>query len=209
MNFEKENTGWRKSWQEGRTGWDLMGPHRLMPTVLERLRVEAGVQEKAKVFVPGCGRAHDAAFFAKEAFITKASDLSYDAIEAAKSLYKDQVGLTLAVEDVMTVSENEQFDIVFDRAMLCAMRPHQRKPYLDQVHSMLKPGAVFVGILFESVSIDENDGPPFALTQEMQRAMFLENYELVCWEHYRNQEPPKAILTEDLVIWRKKEKKAQ
>lgn len=193
---------WQKRWQDGTTAWDLGMAHPSMPELLECSHKLSDLQTGAHAYVPGCGRGHEGAFLAKAGFNVIAADFVEEAIAEAKMLYNSQPKLSFKVEDALVKQDKESFDLVFDRAMLCALQVANREAYLDAIYHRLKPGGLFLGILFSSLDDQVQKGPPFALSRDELWDLFSPSFSLVYCEQKKAQTLP-MIKSEWLVIWRK------
>ena len=89
-----------------------------------------------------------------------------------------------------------------DRAMLCALQPENREIYIENMIANLKPGGLFLGILFSEIEAGI-EGPPFALNREEITRLFLNNFSLVSWESHLKHDKPSFINSEYLCIWRR------
>ena len=190
---KNEQIFWRQRWQEGSTGWDLGGVH---PGLMEAMNLvqnihledhtQAAFQEEAgarprirKAYVPGCGRAHDVAWLAQFKSTSDelvwqqvvGADFAPEAIQDASALYGKVQGVSLRCEDVTVVPSEDRgaFDLVFDRAMLCALKPELRPAYMKAVVERLAPRGVHLVFLFDRIKPryeGENpreSGPPFEI----------------------------------------------
>jgi 2-polyprenyl-3-methyl-5-hydroxy-6-metoxy-1,4-benzoquinol methylase len=193
---------WQSRWQDGTTGWDLGMAHPSIAELLELSYKLAEVQPGFRAYVPGCGRGHEGAFLANAGFNVVAADFVEEAIAEAKMLYDDNTKLNFKVEDALIKQDKESFDLVFDRAMLCALQAANRQAYLDAVVHRLKPGGLFMGILFSSIDDQVEKGPPFALSRDELWDLFSPSFSLVYCEQKKAQTLP-IIKSEWLVIWRK------
>lgn len=157
-------TEWQRRWVGGRTGWDLGRPHQQCEAFVDYIRPRLG-SETAQVLVPGCGRGHEAAFFADKGYKVTAADYVDKATEAAKSLYDSLDNLQISTVDCLQAKSfsEGQFDLIVDRAMLCALEPQDRGRYLENCDSWLKPGGYFCTILFTQKTSEQDAGPPFRL----------------------------------------------
>ncbi len=195
---------WKERWASHRTPWDLEGPHPNIETLMMRLRQEAGLIS-GTVLVPGCGHGHDGAFFARQDFQTKGVDFVDDAIFAAKSLYDSVAGLSFAVADVLSGVESDTYDLIYDRAMLCALQPKNRRAYLHRMHDNLRQHGLFAGFIFQEVELSVGvKGPPFGFDESAFGELMGEFFTPITWERLKNIQSDSSIKSEWLTIWRKK-----
>ena len=164
---------------------------------------EAGLRPPAAIWVPGCGRGHEARFLAGRGFRVLGEDLVPSAIVEAKKL-PSHGELTFSVGDVLERPKEQEgsFDAVFDRAMLCALHEKYRSLYKESCFYRLKPGGFFMGILFKKVA-DEVKGPPFAVAFSELLSLWQEGFSLVALSERAAPYKEGVILEEYLVILRR------
>lgn len=213
---------WRELWQQGRTGWDIGGPHPGLERILNLAAhywLPSAPDACIRILVPGCGRSHDPAAIASrsirmsEAFAHKpieiiAADFAPEAIEAARKEYDDLQtdGLKFLVQDSLTDPPAEQlayFDFIFDRAMLCALIPENRLRYLSNCRKSLRPNGLFLSIPF--TTIERNDpgsaGPPFEIPiSEFATLMNATGLSMIHQEVFSGRKFPDIIKEEALTI---------
>ncbi len=158
---------WNALYKESRTGWDLSGPHPCLPDLVALAEGHVpGVlpsSEKLKsVLVPGCGYGHAADFFSKLGYSVVAVDLSELAIEQATKKYGGPNCKFIAGDFFAADFLKGKFDLVYDRAMYCALDADRRAAYFKKCTDLLKPNGSFLSILFHEIDpqLVEN-GPPF------------------------------------------------
>ena len=163
---------WESRYRESRTGWDLAGPHRYLNDLvalatanIPGLFDSAGGDPKT-VLVPGCGLGHAGAFFAtlpKGGCNVVSVDLSETAIQKASVQYGSPTCRFVAGDIFDLVLPIKEFDVIYDRAMYCALDVQTRSRYLEKCASLLKSGGVFMSILFAEIDGEKvEEGPPFA-----------------------------------------------
>jgi hypothetical protein len=134
-------------------------------------------------YVPGCGRAHDVAWLAQFKPTSDermwqqvvGADFAPEAIQEASTLYGQVPGVRLRCEDATVVPTEERgtFDLVFDRAMLCALKPELRPAYMKAVVERLAPRGVHLVFLFDRIKpryegeSPRESGPPFEIDLQL------------------------------------------
>ena len=112
-----------------------------------------------RVLLPGCGAAYEARAFAERGHDVLAIDFSAAALERARALLGDW-SRVLRHADFFADDLGAPFDIVYERAFLCALpRPHWPR-WAARVAEIVRPGGRVVGFFFRS---DDERGPPFGL----------------------------------------------
>jgi len=143
---------WDARFREGFTPWDAGG----VPAALREFltREPAG----RRVLVPGCGSGYEVQAFAAAGHDVVAIDFSPAAIEAARRVL-GELGHVLVQGDFFAHPLGE-FELVYERAFLCALpRPHWPR-WAARVAEVLRPGGRLAGFFFWS---DDERGPPFGL----------------------------------------------
>lgn len=198
--MNSDNEMWEERWRDGRTGWDLGAPH---PYLGDLWKLSLA-QPPARVWVPGCGRGHDAAALAKLGYDVLATDLSAIAIKEAQRCYPG-IGpsLRFEVSDLFETRASQfdgPFDYVYDRAMMCALPPGKQEAYLRVCASELKPGGKFCSILFSMISGKPTEGPPFEIDGLRSAELFSKGWKVLETKAVVPAPTPKSIREETLWI---------
>jgi len=157
-----EKEFWLGRWQEGTTPWDIGKAHPRIEEVGEVLK-DSGV---VRGLVPGCGNAHAGEWLRRKGYDVIAFDYVEEAIESARKTYPDFPKENLIVADALAgdAFEENRFEFIYDRAMLCALAPKDRKQYMNNCRSWLKKDGLWTGFIFTERAFDQEKGPPFQLT---------------------------------------------
>lgn len=144
---------WDTRYDSGVTPWEAgRTPARLAAFVRE---VPAG----SRVLIPGCGTGHEVYLFAEAGFDVLALDFSPPAVAAAKrnlGCFADRV----IEADFFTFDAGDGFDIVIERAFLCALPPRMREAWAARTAEITRPRGLLAGYFF----FDETPrGPPFGI----------------------------------------------
>ena len=129
----------------------------------------------ARVLIPGCGFAHEAAFLADKGFDVLAIDFSPAAIATAlKSLPESARFVQLA--DFFEFDVAKRFDIIYERAFLCALPRTLWDRYAKRSAELLKPDGIIAGYFFFAES---PKGPPFGTSRAELQALLGQRFALV------------------------------
>jgi SAM-dependent methyltransferase len=168
---------WNQRYLEDNTPWDLGGPALPLQELLDDGAFP--VVEGGRVLVPGAGRGHCALHLARLGYDVDALDVADRAVELA-SESAVELGLEerarfhmanlFEVPGAALPEFAGAFDGVYELTCYCAIEPEQRAAYVDFAAACLRPGGVWVGLLFPLW--DREGGPPYRIDeQELQDLM--------------------------------------
>ncbi|MCY4444774.1 MAG: methyltransferase domain-containing protein [Proteobacteria bacterium] len=189
--MDDSKTYWLDAWKEGNTPWDLKKPHQATSYLLNRyteLRLRDN-KEKLHVFIPGAGRAHDAQVFLDAGHKVTAMDIAPQAVEYGQKAFfqKDFTYLKGDILSAFSISQSaSKVDIIFDRAVLCALPHQQRLTYSQVCHHILKKHGAFISIPFYTMPTPKYwQGPPFLLSPKELMELFSDNFYVLSMEYSR------------------------
>jgi thiopurine S-methyltransferase len=165
-------------WQDGKAHADLP---RFLPALLRHLGHGKTADDPAplrglRILMPGCGHAFEARGFSHLGAHVVALDFSAIAIAAARQHLEDWDG-ELIQADFFTFAPATAFDLIFERAFLCALPRRLWPDYARQSARLLKrPGGLLAGFFFCG---EEGKGPPFAAAPETLDALFTPRFSRV------------------------------
>ena len=188
---------WEKAWFSQHTPWDRGDVH---PLFLE-IKKQFPQCFQGKALVPGCGHGHEAGWASSVGLEEVVGvDIVETAIESAKKRYSQ--GVDFFVKDFLKQDPKwiDGFDVVLDRACLCAFPEIDRRAYYERIGQYIKEGGFWVSVSFEQVS--RKDGPPFAVPMQEIHSYLDKNFSLMYARHSRQycQDP---IENECLQVWKK------
>jgi SAM-dependent methyltransferase len=145
---------WDTRYRGGVTPWDAGG---VPPTLLRWLAQHPA----GKVLIPGCGSGYEVRAFAEHGHDVLAIEFSEAAIEAARQRLE---GLSSRVVKAdFFALEGGPFDLVYERAFLCALPRSLWPRWAARVAQLLRPGGELAGFFY----LDDNlRGPPFGIARE-------------------------------------------
>jgi len=112
-----------------------------------------------KTLVPGCGSAHDVRLFAESGWDVTGIDFSREALEAARAVLGPHAG-RVREADFFAPLEGEPFDLVYERAFLCALPRRLWPAWGERLARLVRPGGELVGFFYFDAG---ERGPPFPL----------------------------------------------
>lgn len=184
--FEEANIAafWNDRYIGDDTPWDT---RREAYPALKRLVPQLKLM-KSRILVPGCGRGHDAAWFAQQGHIVTALDYSAEAIKQAKELYGNIPGLTFAQADVFNLpqSYDNAFDIVFEHTLYCAILPDRRNDLVKVWRRVLVDTGHILALMFAS---EKKSGPPFGGSEWEIRQRLAKTFRPLYWKRLRDSVP--------------------
>jgi len=170
---------WEALYLEGRLPWDAGG----VPVDFEKYLAQA--VSPGRALVPGCGSGYEVVSLAAAGYEVLAIDFSPAAIEIARKVTQGSTA-QLEVADFFALDAGV-FDLVYERAFMCAMPLSQRADWSRKIASVIRPGGFLAGYFF--LDGDELDGPPFGITPEDLDALLGEDFQLVVSRQTKDGKP--------------------
>ena len=159
---------WDHRFRNGTTPWETGGAPAGLREFAARYELSAGTPPP-RTLIPGCGSAHDAALLDARGWRVTALDFSPAAVEAARQTLSGAWRGELRCADFFTFDAGGSYDLVYERAFLCALPRTLRTAYADRVAALLGAGGLLAGYFFIS---EEPKGPPFGIaTEELERLL--------------------------------------
>lgn len=145
-------------------------------------KVPASLQEYARnlsprtrVLIPGCGSAYEAAYLSDKGCDVLAIDFSAAAVEAAQ---KNLAGFgdIVRLADFFEFDYGKPYDVIYERAFLCALPPRMWPRYAARTAQLLRSGGELAGFFFFR---ETENGPPFGTTPDALHALLDPSFELI------------------------------
>jgi len=164
-----------KSDPAGPQFWDLRYGARFAPwdagKVPARLREFVAASPATKrVLVPGCGSAWDVRFLAESGWDVLGIDFSDEALARAGEILGPLAG-RVRHADFFAPIAGEPFDVVYERAFLCALPRRMWSGWAKRICEVVAPGGLLAGFFFFG---EGERGPPFPLASTGELATLLE-----------------------------------
>ena len=161
---------WENRYLKNDKPWDAGNTPRELQDYL------SGMQKTGRVLIPGCGSAYEARTFSEAGFEVHAIDFCSSAVQLAKQTMGEW-HKCVTLGDFFSFDFGDlAFDIVYERAFLCALPPSLRLQYAKRITELLRVGGQLVGFFVYS---QEKSGPPFGLKPGELNAILGERFTLV------------------------------
>jgi SAM-dependent methyltransferase len=148
---------WDQRYRDGSTPWDFGRVPADLRAFLARLA--AG----ARVLVPGCGSAHEVYYLAENGFDVLAVDFSAAAVERARRNLGCFAELVRLADFFDFEPGGKPFDVIYERAFLCALPRTLWVRYAQRCAQLLQPGRQLAGFYFYG---SDPKGPPFGTSAQ-------------------------------------------
>ena len=149
---------WDLRYDAGFAPWEAAGvPAQLRAFVARAARPRT-------VLVPGCGAAADVRFLAESAWDVLGIDFSHEAVARARAHLGAHVN-RVRYGDFFAAIAAEPFEVVYERAFLCALPRRLWRAWSERVAQVVEPGGTLAGYFFFDTG---ERGPPFGLAGQAQ-----------------------------------------
>jgi SAM-dependent methyltransferase len=160
---------WESRYRDHVTPWDAGKVPASLQEYLPKM------PKDARVLIPGCGSAYEAGYLAENGFDVLAIDFSPAAVELAKKNLA-RLGEIARLADFFDFDYGSPYDVIYERAFLCALPPKMWPQYAPRTAQLLRPGGKLAGFFFFK---ETEKGPPFGTTPEALHALLDHYLELV------------------------------
>ena len=145
---------WAARYRDRNTPWDLGVAH---PEFEHRL---GSLAPGTRLFVPGCGRGHDALYFARQGCEVIAVDVVPDLADVVRAELEEHGG-RFEVTDALAYRTDEPFDALLEHTFFCAIDPSERARWGELADSVLGPNGRVCALAFPMDRPAELGGPPW------------------------------------------------
>ena len=172
---------WSCRYKFGKTGWDIGYPSPPIVQYLDQIE-----NKEVEILIPGAGNAYEAIYAfdngLKNVHVLDISSIPLEKMKVKSPNFpKDQIHL----EDFFL--HQGTYDLIIEQTFFCALEISLREKYIDKMYSLLKPGGLLIGVLFDRKF--EGDGPPFGGNQAEYETLFKTKFDQVRFMACRNSIP--------------------
>ena len=157
---------WDTRYRGSVTPWDAHGVPPALAEWADRTKAAGSV------LIPGCGAGYEVRHFAQRGCDVLAIDFSDAAVEAARAELGDLAALVKQA-DFFAV-EGGPFDLVYERAFLCALPRRLWDAWARRTAELVKPGGLLAGFFYFN---DNAKGPPFGIAPEALETLLAPAFE--------------------------------
>jgi len=131
-----------------------------------------------QALVPGCGHGHDARALARAGWIVTGLDIAPSSVPLAERLAKaEALEIDHRIGDFLGDTPHQQYDLVFEHTLFCAIPPGRRGDYAKALRGWLKPGGCYLAVNY--IITEDNGKPPFSTTETELDQWFGGSFELL------------------------------
>ena len=160
---------WESRYRDNVIPWDAGK----VPAALRDYEPE--IARGARILIPGCGSGYEAAYLAGRGFDVLAIDFSAGAVAAARNNLGTLENI-VRLADFFDFDSGPLFDVIYERAFLCALPRKMWAGYADRCAQLLKPSGVIAGFFFFA---DSPKGPPFGTNPAELDALLKRHFERI------------------------------
>ena len=160
---------WESRYRDHVTPWDAGKVPHALRNYAKRIR------SGSRILIPGCGSAYEAGYLAENGFDVLAIDFSPAAVELAKKNLS-RFGDIVRLADFFEFDYGKPYEVIYERAFLCALPPRMWPQYAPRMAQLLRPGGELAGFFFFR---ETEKGPPFGTTPEALHALLDPHFDLV------------------------------
>lgn len=157
---------WCKRFGEGTTPWDAGK----VPTAFAHFI--ARQPAPLNTLIPGCGSAWEAGHLAELGWPVTALDFSPVAVATARTVL-GSAAVDLVCDDFFTFSPPRPYQLIYERAFLCALPRKLWEDWGRRVAELLPSGSLLAGYFF---ICEQPKGPPFGILPEQLDALLTPNF---------------------------------
>jgi SAM-dependent methyltransferase len=182
MKIKLNEPYWTKRYENDETGWDIGTPSTPLKEYIDQLE-----NKNSRILIPGCGNAYEAQYLFENGFKhVFVIDLSPIPLQNLKKRVPNFPENQLLEGDFFLL--NDQFDLILEQTMFCAIDPSLRIDYAKKTSELLVNKGKLVGVLFNR---EFEGGPPFGGTIDEYFTYFSNYFKKVEFSNCYNSIQPR------------------
>lgn len=178
MKMSLDKNYWNERYLQQETGWDLKQASPPLVAYINQLN-----DKSISILIPGCGNAHEAEYLLQQGFTNiTLIDIAPTLVEQLQQKFKNNPNIQVICADFF--EHQNQYDLILEQTLFCAINPQLREKYVQQAQQLLKPKGKLVGVLFNTVF--EKEGPPFGGYVQEYKSLFQPYFQIKTLEPCHN-----------------------
>jgi methyl halide transferase len=168
--MELNDQYWNNRYLQMDTGWDLKS----VSPPLKRY-FDKPIQPMGRVFIPGCGQAHEAEYLL-ELGLEQVVLLDF-APALVQHLRQKFENTAVDVREGDIFDHLGSYDTIVEQTLFCAIDPARRAEYVMKMADLLHKDGVWIGLLFNRHF--DKAGPPFGGTQAEYEDLMKDHFQII------------------------------
>lgn len=175
---------WANRYQANETGWDLGAPSTPLKEYINSL-----TNKDLTILIPGAGNAYEAEYLWLQGFKNvHVIDIAQPPLQNLLERVEGFPAAQAIYGDFFTHAGS--YNLILEQTFFCAINPSLRAAYAKQMHSLLAPGGILAGVVFNAVLND--DKPPFTGFADDYKQYFDPYFTYLRYEACTNSIAPRA-----------------
>jgi SAM-dependent methyltransferase len=176
---------WEERWKSQQTGWDIGEASPPIRAFIDQLP-----DITIPILIPGCGNAYEAAYLLEKGFTNiTLIDIAEQPVKQLCERFETGSGKAIRIIHGDFFEHEGSYDLILEQTFFCALDPSLREAYAKKMASLLRPGGILAGVLFNR---DFEGGPPFGGHIDEYRSLFAPYLEIRIMEPCYNSVAPRA-----------------
>jgi methyl halide transferase len=193
-SMELNDQYWNNRYLQMDTGWDL----KAVSPPLKRY-FDQPSQPLGRVFIPGCGQAHEAEYLLE---LGVKQVVLLDFAPALVQQLRQKFGDTAVdVQEGDIFEHSGTYDTIVEQTLFCAIDPVRRMEYVMKMADLLHTNGVWIGLLFNRHF--DKVGPPFGGTKAEYENLMKNHFHILYMKESADSVQPR-LGTELFFIAKKK-----
>jgi methyl halide transferase len=158
-----DQTYWDAQYQNNTIGWDLGKVSPPLKAYIDTLQ-----NKNASILIPGCGNTYEAEYLLQQGFTNiTVIDIAPTLVAKLQQKFAKNNCINIVLGNFF--EHCGKYDYIIEQTFFCALPPILRPQYVQQMHQLLHPNGLLVGLLFNR-NFDTN--PPFGGSQQEYEQLF-------------------------------------
>jgi hypothetical protein len=182
--MELDKGFWAERYASGNTGWDIGSVSTPLKAYFDQLG-----NKDLRILIPGGGRSYEAEYLHRAGFgnvhVVDLAEAPFESLlERCPEFPREHLHQGNFFEHAGT------YDRIIEQTFFCALPPALRGDYVETMYTLLTPGGILAGVLFDDPLF--TDHPPFGGSADEYRKLFAKRFPTVSVEPCYNSIKPRA-----------------